>query len=144
MEALWAKHLEAEFVTKDVQATMATMVDNPSVDHVPVHTGGVGVAALHAFYRDTFIPSWPDDLRMQPLNRVVGENQIVDEIRISFTHTRQMDWLVPGAAATGKPLTFDLVVVVQFREGKIAAERIYWDQLGVLRQLGLLQREASA
>ena len=31
-----------------------------------------------------------------------------------------------------------MVVIVQFREGKIACERIYWDQATVLRQVGLL------
>jgi carboxymethylenebutenolidase len=29
--------------------------------------------------------------------------------------------------------------VVEFRDGKMAAERIYWDQASVLRQVGLLQ-----
>ena len=32
-----------------------------------------------------------------------------------------------------------MVVVVQFREGKIACERIYWDHATVLRQAGLLK-----
>jgi carboxymethylenebutenolidase len=31
-----------------------------------------------------------------------------------------------------------LVVIVQFREGKLAHEHIYWDQASVLVQLGLL------
>jgi carboxymethylenebutenolidase len=29
-------------------------------------------------------------------------------------------------------------VVVGFREGKLAHERIYWDQASVLKQIGLL------
>jgi ketosteroid isomerase-like protein len=31
----------------------------------------------------------------------------------------------------------DIVVVVQFRDDKIACERIYWDHASVLRQAGL-------
>jgi carboxymethylenebutenolidase len=31
-----------------------------------------------------------------------------------------------------------LVVIVHFREGKLAHEHIYWDQASVLVQLGLL------
>jgi len=40
--------------------------------------------------------------------------------------------------ATNKPIEFDIVLVVQFRDGKMAAERIYWDQAAVLRQVGKL------
>jgi carboxymethylenebutenolidase len=49
-----------------------------------------------------------------------------------------MDWLAPGVEPTGRRLEIAKVVVVEFRGGKIAAERIYWDQASVLVQLGLL------
>ncbi len=139
LEILWREHLAGEFVSKDVEATLATMVEDASVDHVPVHTGGSGKAALRAFYRDVFIPSWPDDLVQTPINRVVGQDQVADEIRIQFTHERPMDWLLPGVPPTGKKIDVTMVVIVQFREGKIACERIYWDHASVLRQAGLLK-----
>ena len=139
LEKLWDEHLAGEFTTKDVEATLATMVDDASVDHVPVHTGGRGKDALRAFYRDNFIPSWPDDIEQTATNRVVGDGQIVDEIRIRFTHDRPMEWFLPGVPPTDKPVDIDIIVVVQFRDGKIACERIYWDQATVLRQVGLLE-----
>jgi carboxymethylenebutenolidase len=135
---LWEDHLAGEFTTKDVEATLATMVDDASVDHIPVHTGGRGKGELRAFYRDVFIPSWPDDLQQTPINRVVGDGQIVDEIRMTFTHDRPMEWFLPGVPPTHKRVEIDIVAVVQFRGDKIARERIYWDQATVLRQLGLL------
>ena len=73
LEILWQEHLAGEFVIKDVEATLATMVEDASVDHVPVHTGGSGKDALRAFYRDVFIPSWPADLKQTPINRVIGQ-----------------------------------------------------------------------
>ena len=85
-----------------------------------------------------FIPSWPDDLRQSPINRVVGDGQIVDEIRTSFTHDRPMPWFLPGVPPTHKRVEIDIVAIVQFRGDKIACERIYWDQATVLRQVGLL------
>jgi carboxymethylenebutenolidase len=139
LEILWQEHLAGEFVNKDVEATLATMVEDASVDHVPVHTGGSGKAALRAFYRDVFIPSWPDNLKQTPINRVVGLDHVVDELRLEFTHERPMDWLLPGVPPTGKKIDVIMVVVVQFREGKIACERIYWDHATVLRQVGLLK-----
>jgi carboxymethylenebutenolidase len=135
---LWDEHLAGEFVTKDVEATLATMVDDATVDHIPVHTGGRGKEELRPFYRDVFIPSWPDDLRQSSINRVVGDGQIVDEIRTTFTHDRRMDWFLPGVPPTYRAVDIDIIVVVRFRDGKIAGERIYWDQATVLRQVGLL------
>jgi len=137
LERLWAEHLAGEFTTKDVEATLATMVDDASVNHVPVNTGGRGKEQLRRFYRDDFIPSWPDDLQMTLTNRVVAENQLVEELHLRFTHSRRMEWFLPGLPPTGKVVDIDLVVVVQFRGDKLAGERIYWDQATVLRQVGL-------
>ena len=51
MEAIWAEHIRHEFVTRDVEATLATMVEDASVNHVPVTTGGKGKTALRAASR---------------------------------------------------------------------------------------------
>jgi carboxymethylenebutenolidase len=136
---LWEDHLAGEFVAKDVEATLATMVDDACVNHVPVNTGGSGKDELRRFYRDIFIPSWPDDLEQTLINRVVGDGQIVDEIHHVFTHSKLMDWFLPGVPPTNRKLTFDIVAVVQFRGEKLACERIYWDHATVLRQAGLLR-----
>ena len=137
LERVWAEHLDGEFGIKDVEATLATMVDDAYVNHMPVNTGGRGKEELRAFYRDVFIPSWPSDLEMTPRNRVVGKDQIVDELQVRFTHSNQIDWLLPGIAPTGRLVTIDFVVVIQFRDGKVACERIYWDQASVLRQVSV-------
>lgn len=139
---LWAEHLRGEFETKDVEATLATMVEDAYVNHVPVGTGGRGKEALQAFYRDDFIPSWPDDLEMTPVNRVIGEGQLVDELHVTFTHSKPMPWFLPNTPPTHKRVAIDLVVVVQFRGDKLACERIYWDHATVLRQVGLLRADA--
>jgi carboxymethylenebutenolidase len=138
LEQLWAEHLKGEFETKDVEATLATMVEDAHVNHMPVNTGGRGKAALRRFYREDFIPSWPDDHRSTSINRVVGDDQLVDEIHATFTHDRPMQWLLPGVPATHRKIEMDIVVVVQFRGDKLASERIYWDHASVLRQAGLL------
>jgi len=138
LEQLWADHLDGEFVTKDVEATLDTMVEDASVNHVPVGTGGRGKAELRAFYRDDFIPSWPEDVRITPVNRVVGERQLVDELHLTFTHSKLMNWFLPNVSPTNKRVAIDIVVVVEFRGDKLSAERIYWDHATVLRQVGLL------
>jgi len=138
LEALWNEHIAGEFVTKDTEATLATMVEDAYVNHMPVNTGGRGKAELRSFYRDVFIPSWPDDLEMTPVSRTIGPGRVVDEMHLSFTHDRPMEWFLPGVAPTGRKVAIDLVAIVEFRGDKLACERIYWDQATVLRQVGLL------
>jgi carboxymethylenebutenolidase len=139
LEQIWAEHLKGEFATKDVESTLATMVEDASVNHMPVNTGGRDKEQLRRFYRDDFIPSWPDDLEMRLVNRVVGQDQLAEELHLRFTHSRRMEWFLPGVPPTNKVVDIDLVVVVQFRGDKLACERIYWDQATVLRQVGLLK-----
>ena len=97
------------------------------------------IALLRAFYRDVFIGSWPDDLEMTTTNRVFGQDQLVEEAHLRFTHKNRMDWFLPGVPATHRLVEVDFVIVVQFRDGKLSCERIYWDQATVLRQTGLLK-----
>lgn len=139
---LWEQHTAHEFATRDTEATLATMADDAYVNHVPVMTGGRGKEALRAFYSRDFIPRMPADTKLTPVSRTIGADQLVDEMIFSFTHTEEMPWMLPGVAPTGRRVEVPLVVVVRFRDGKLAHEHIYWDQASVLRQLGLLPDSA--
>ncbi len=138
MVALWEEHLKAEFENKDARASCDTMVAAPYVNHVPVLTGGVGRQQLEHFYDKYFISSIPDDVELVPISRTVGLDRIVDEFVFCCTHTRQMDWLLPGVKPTGRRLELVTVVIVYFQQGKIHHEHIHWDQASALVQLGLL------
>ena len=135
---LWEEHTAHEFLTRDTEATLATMVEDAYVNHVPVLTGGHGKVALRAFYSRDFIPSMPPDTTLTPVSRTVGEDQLVDEMIFSFTHTQEVPWMLPGIAPTGRHVEVPLVAIVRFRDGKLAHEHIYWDQASVLKQIGLL------
>jgi carboxymethylenebutenolidase len=69
-------------------------------------------------------------------------DDIVDELIYKCTHTIEMPWMLPGLAPTGKRLEIAIVVVAEFEDGKIAGERIYWDQASVLAQVGLVDGNA--
>jgi carboxymethylenebutenolidase len=137
-EQLWQQHTDHEFVTRDTESTLATMVDDAYVNHVPVMTGGSGKEALRAFYSQDFIPHMPPDTKLIPISRTVGENQLVDEMIFSFTHTEEMPWMLPGIPPTHCRVEVPLVAIIGFRDGKLAHERIYWDQASVLKQIGLI------
>jgi len=138
LSRLWEEHTNHEFSTRDTEATLATMADDAYVNHVPVLTGGVGKSALRIFYSVDFIPAMPPDTKLTPISRTVGEDQLVDEMIFSFTHTLEMPWMLPGVAPTNRYVEVALVAIVRFRDGKLAHEHIYWDQASVLKQIGLL------
>jgi carboxymethylenebutenolidase len=138
LSALWDDHVKYEFVTRDTEDTLKTMVEDAYVNHVPVMTGGVGREALREFYSRRFIPQMPPDTSMTPVSRTIGADRVVDEMVFEFTHTIRMDWMLPGVAPTGRHVKVPLVVIVHFRGDKLAHEHIYWDQASVLAQLGLI------
>ena len=138
LSQLWEEHVRHEFATHNTEDTLATMVEDAYVNHIPVLTGGVGKEQLREFYSKRFIPQMPPDTEMVPISRTIGSDQLVDEMIFKFTHTIRMDWMLPGVAPTGKRVEIPLVAIVQFRDGKLAHEHIYWDQASVLVQLGLL------
>ena len=139
---LWDEHVRHEFDTRRTEDTLDTMVEDAYVNHIPTLTGGVGREALRDFYSKHFIPKMPPDTEMIPISRTIGADQLVDEIILKFTHTIEMDWMLPGIPPTGRAVELPMVAIVRFRGDKLAHEHIYWDQASVLVQLGLLEPDS--
>lgn len=144
LEQVWKAHIDAEFLHHDVEAALATMTDDAFVENVPTGLGGQGRNGVRAFYSTSFVNCLPDDMIGELRHRVVGESAIVDELHHTFTHSKQMDWMLPGVAPTNKKVAIDIVAVIYFRDDKICGERIYWDHASVLRQVGLLAASQPA
>jgi carboxymethylenebutenolidase len=136
--AVFDAHMSAEFELRDADTAMETMTDAPSLIHVPVVTGARGKDALHDFYQDHFVGKWPADLSVERISRTTTDSMVIDEFIVRFTHDVVMDAILPGLAPTGRSVELPHVAVVGFENGKIAFERIYWDQGSMLVQLGLL------
>ena len=136
--AVFDAHVEHEFVDHDVDATMLTMTDDPYVFNVPTLTGGFGAEGVRSFYTEDFVGKMPADVKVTPISRTVGKDQVVDELILTFTHDVQLDFMLPGVPPTGKYVELPHVVVMKFENGKIAHEHIYWDQASLLVQVGLL------
>jgi len=143
MLAAWQQHTYAEFGLKDPDAALAVMTEDPYVLCVPSGTGGVGRAGVHEFYARQ-LPNLPADLELVSVSQTFGDNRIVEEFVIRFTHMLKMDWILPGVAATNRKVEFALVGVIGFRGGKVASEHLYWDQATVLYQLGIVYHPAAA
>jgi carboxymethylenebutenolidase len=138
MNDLLERHVKAE-LDGDLDTTMATMSDNPHLHNVANMMGGVGPQGVRDFYRNHLVGKFfPPDVKMVNVSRTIGTDQIVDEIVIGFTHTRAIDWMLPGVPPTGKKVEMAVVVIAGVKNGKITHEHIYWDQASVLVQIGLL------
>jgi len=138
MAELFARHMDAE-LGGDLETTLATMTDNPHLLNVPSMVGGAGRDGVRGFYADHLVGKFfPPNVEFTQISRTFGESRLVDELIISFTHTQEIEWMLPGIAPTGRPVVVAFVVIVGVENGKIAYEHIYWDQASVLVQLGHL------
>ena len=138
VDDLFQRHVKAE-LDGDLETTMETMTARPHLTNVPLITGGVGREGVRDFYANHLVGKFfPPDVEMLNVSRTIGDDQIVDEIVIKFTHTTVIEWMLPGVPPTGRKVEMAVAVIVKIEEGKIAHEHIYWDQAGVLVQLGLL------
>lgn len=99
---------------------------------------GTTPASIVAFYTTQFFPSGPSSQTIRLLSRTIGPNRIVDELLLTFAHTEEIPWLLPGVPPTDRPVRILLVMTALFVAGKIARHNIYWDQASVLVQIGLL------
>ena len=137
--AVFDKHIKYEFEDHDVDATMERMSNERYVHHVPVMTGGVGYASIYDFYKNHFIGKMPADTKVLRISRIVGKDQVVDELILSFTHDREIDFIPPRVPPTGRYVELPHVVIMNFKDGKMSHEHIFWDQASLLVQLSLIQ-----
>jgi carboxymethylenebutenolidase len=94
---------------------------------------------VREFYARYLIAQVPDDIGMDIIiTRTVGDDRVIGELLVHFTHSVQMDWFAPGIAPTGRAVAARHAAVIGFRDGLIRSEHIYWDQATVLVQLGVL------
>ncbi|KAM0284005.1 hypothetical protein ACHAQH_002200 [Verticillium albo-atrum] len=93
IEAVWEEHTQFEFGDRSVEKTMATMVEQPYVNHIPTLTGGIGRERLTSFYRHHFIFNNPEDTALELVSRTVGIDRVIDEFVFKCTHDRVIDWL---------------------------------------------------
>src|ERR1700688_450339 len=113
MVDVFQKHVQAE-IDGDLETTMATMTGNPHINHVPVMTGGAGREQVRSFYTNHLVGKFfPPDMEMLEVSRTIGEEQIVDELVIRFTHTAVMDWMLPGLQPTGRRVEAAFAVIVK-------------------------------
>jgi carboxymethylenebutenolidase len=143
LEGVWDQHRGA-LVRRDLAAALATMADEPSVTHLPAMTGGTGRQAVEGFYAEQFLPHLPADLTLTRISRTVDRWRLVEETTVSFTHDRELSWLLPGAEPTFRRAEVLAIAVAGFHRMKIRSLRVLWDHATLTAQLGITVPVATA
>ncbi|SHK29001.1 carboxymethylenebutenolidase [Pseudonocardia thermophila] len=135
----------AVHVDRDAAAAEALLGETCVLVNAPIGTGGGDPAAIRRYLAEDVLPALPDDLEFERVSRTVDQRRVVDEVRVRFTHDRELPWLLPGVPATGERAEVLAIGVVSFRhrstagrtESRISAHRTLWDHAGLCVQLGV-------
>ncbi|KAI1485449.1 dienelactone hydrolase [Biscogniauxia mediterranea] len=134
------QNTDGKFVSRNLGQTMETYTTHrsPHVTYMPTLTGAIDSQELQRFYGEFFLGKNPPSMEVTLVSRTVGSDRVVDELHVSFKHTQEMPWILPGVPSTNKRVEVMVVSIVTLKAGKICHEHVYWDQASVLVQVGLL------
>jgi carboxymethylenebutenolidase len=137
LERVWDEHLAALLGRRDLTAALARMSAEPSVLHMPAMTGSTGGPGVERFYAEVLLPGLPADLTLTRISRTVDRWRLVDELTVSFTHDRELPWLLPGMEPTHRRTEVLAIAVVAFQRGRIRSVRVLWDHATLTAQLAV-------
>ncbi|GEL22717.1 hypothetical protein PSU4_16710 [Pseudonocardia sulfidoxydans NBRC 16205] len=132
----------AVFVDRDVDAAMAAAGSDCTFAYSPMGTGA-GPDGLRAFLTDDVLPHLPAGLTFRRVTRTADQRRVVEENLVSFTHDRDLPWLLPGIPATGRDVEVRAVSIAAFKHTthlgdistRITSYRVLWDLWSTLTQL---------
>lgn len=139
LQSTWNAKYEDEVPERASMSVIKNVSQNSAhVTILPTLEGGIGRKKIEEFYREFFVPSLVEDFDIRLVSRTMGVNRVVDEMVVSFSHSDEVDWILPGVPPTNKFVQIPMVIIVAVVGGKLVSEHMYWDQASVLMQVGLL------
>jgi carboxymethylenebutenolidase len=127
----------AVFAEADLDAAMALTTSGCTLINIPAGRGATG-AGLQRYLAEEVLPHRPGDLSFRRISRTGDRWRVAQEDLVSFTHDRELPWLLPGVPATHRRVEDVLAIsVVTVERSLIASHRTLWDQAALLTQLGL-------
>ncbi len=132
-EAIVREHMESEN-RHQFDVTMATFA-HPRYEIIPtgeVYDGEAEVQAYFMASREAF-----PDQRNELIALHHADDAVIAEFYLKGTHRGELR----GLPATGKEFTCRCVALFLFERDRLVCERVYFDSLTILSQLGVLQGE---
>lgn len=133
------RHIAA-FNAKDADG----FVGNESPDIEFVIPGGITLRGRDQVraYIQIFWSAFPD-AHVQPLVQVVTDEAVVTEATFAGTHSGALQTPNGEIPATGRRVTVRQVAVQRIAQGRVASEHLYFDQMELMGQLGLVPSPAQ-
>jgi hypothetical protein len=131
MDAVVAEHFRFEAID-DVDGVISTLLNGAVHEVIPSPVGALDDPAEQRAYYELLFASIKGE-RVDPLRRYYGDNFLIDE---SLWHGRIEDgrpFLCDGRSGE---VSFRLLHVFEFRDGKISREQVWCDLASIQRQLG--------
>lgn len=75
------------------------------------------------------------DVQIKVGEQIAEDNKVVSRIVIEGTHSGEF----MGIPATNKPFSVEGISIWLVGEGKLIEERVNWDTMGMMQQLGVIQ-----
>jgi steroid delta-isomerase-like uncharacterized protein len=125
---------------RDIEAYLANQ--KPDVEFVL--PGGVTLHGRDQLrqYAQAQWTAFPDS-RLAFGAQVLSVGSAAVEVTVSGTHTGPMQTPAGELPPTGRSITVRSVSMLRIEDGLIASEHVYFDQLGLMAQLGLGQPSAA-
>lgn len=123
------RRLVEEAQTNGNLAVVDELLAEDFVDHTPfpgVPPTRDGVKMLFGYLRTVF-----PDLRVRIHEQVAEEDKVVTRKVFEGTHREEF----MGVAATGRPVSFEVIDILTFQGNRISEHRVVFDQLGIREQL---------
>jgi steroid delta-isomerase-like uncharacterized protein len=122
----------------DLDGLMSTFGTQGFYDDEPWAEHHAGLSSVRAYYADLLRAA--PDFHIEVKRRHVTEEVVILEVQL--TGTQQGAWR--GLPATGRRFDFPLCAIFTFDdEDRLAGEKIYYDRVTVLHQLGVLSEPTS-
>jgi len=129
MDEVFARHCAAE-AAHDMEAILDTLTEDAEHDVVGDPAGVLrGRAAIATRYHDLFAAL--DNDKIEPVRRYHGEGFFVDE---SLFSARAIGPVL-GLPGQNRPVTFRILHVCEFRDGRMSRENVWLDVAAILQQL---------
>ncbi|WP_018330206.1 hypothetical protein [Actinomycetospora chiangmaiensis] len=97
------------------------LTEDATFDVLPSGAGASGAAEIDRFVTGQVV--LPGDLTVRRSSRTGDRFRVVDEEVFTFTHDRELPWLLPGAA-TGKPTELVVVTLTAVKRGQVTRARM--------------------
>jgi len=137
VEAVRDAFYRAVFADQDLAAAVALAAPDFSLVNLPAGTGVPSADRLPGYLRDDVFGHLPADLTFRRIARVVDRWRVAEEAVASFTHDRELPWLLPGVPATGCRAEVLVTSMVTVNRTQITSCRSLWDHATLCAQLGL-------